>query len=142
MSCLGLAAVIYMLLTELTRRLVARRVQIREACIVFLISSISSASHPPLLEDNAMSEYHPLPAQRLAGAVRVARPTPPKSVTLMSPALDVMTDLRTIEAGTTEPNETMECANTHMMERGIRSLLGAKPGQDSGGHDYRDRYSR
>ncbi|SHL13950.1 CBS domain-containing protein [Nitrosospira sp. Nsp11] len=70
-----------------------------------------------------MSEYHPLPAQRLAGAVRVARPTPPKSVTLMSPALDVMTDFRTIEAGTTEPNETMECANTHMMERGIRSLL-------------------
>jgi CBS domain-containing protein len=75
------------------------------------------------MEDNDMSEYHPLPAQRLAGAVRVVRPTPPKSVTLMSPALDVMTDLRTIDAGTTEPNETMECANTHMMERGIRSLL-------------------
>ncbi|MEO5655839.1 MAG: hypothetical protein ABIR00_07640 [Nitrosospira sp.] len=48
-----------------------------------------------------MSEYHPLPAQRLAGAIRVVRPIPPKFVTLMSPALDVMTDLRTVEAGTT-----------------------------------------
>ena len=42
-----------------------------------------------------MSDYHILPAQRLTGAVRVVSPVPPKSVTLASPALDVMTDCGT-----------------------------------------------
>ena len=70
-----------------------------------------------------MPDYHILPAQRLTGAVRVAFPAPPKSVTLASPALEVMTDLRHIHAGVTEPHMTMEAANVYMMHRGIRSLL-------------------
>jgi len=70
-----------------------------------------------------MPDYHILPAQRLTGAVRVVSPVPPKSVTLASPALDVMTDLRLVPAGVTEPYTTMEAANLYMMHRGIRSLL-------------------
>jgi CBS-domain-containing membrane protein len=70
-----------------------------------------------------MSDYHILPAQRLTGAVRVASPAPPKSVTLTSPAIDVMTDLRYIPAAVIELHMTMEVANTYMMQRGVRSLL-------------------
>jgi CBS domain-containing protein len=70
-----------------------------------------------------MPDYHILPAQRLTGAVRVAFPAAPKSVTLTSPALEVMTDLRHVHAGITEPHTTMEAANVYMMHRGIRSLL-------------------
>ncbi|HTJ54470.1 MAG TPA: CBS domain-containing protein [Nitrosospira sp.] len=70
-----------------------------------------------------MPDYHILPAQSLTGAVRVAFPAPPKSVTLASPALEVMTDLRYVHAGVTEPQMTMEAANVYMMHRGIRSLL-------------------
>ena len=39
-------------------------------CIVFF--RFQMYPHPPTLEDNAMSDYHVLPAQRLTGAVRVA----------------------------------------------------------------------
>ncbi|SEL43606.1 CBS domain-containing protein [Nitrosovibrio tenuis] len=70
-----------------------------------------------------MPDYHVLPAQRLTGAVRVVCPAAPASVTLTSPALEVMTDLRHIHAGVTEPHTTMESANAYMMQRGIRSLL-------------------
>lgn len=70
-----------------------------------------------------MPDYQVLPAQRLTGAVRVACPAPPKSVTLRSPALDVMTDLREIHAAVIERHKTMESANAYMIERGIRSLL-------------------
>jgi len=75
------------------------------------------------LEDSAMLDYHVLTAQRLAGAVRLVSSVLPKSVTLASPALEVMTDLRYVHAGTTEPDATMESANAYMMQRGIRSLL-------------------
>lgn len=70
-----------------------------------------------------MRDYHTLPAHRLTGSVFVARPAPPKLVTLESPALDVMTDLRHMHAAVIEPNVTMESANAHMMQRGVRSLL-------------------
>ena len=70
-----------------------------------------------------MSDYHLLPVQRLTGAVRVATPAQPEPVTLTSPALVVMTDLRHIPAAVIEPNVTMESANAYMMLRGIRSLL-------------------
>lgn len=76
-----------------------------------------------MLEDNTMPDYYVLPAQRLTGAVRVTRPVPPKSVTLTSPALDVMTDLRQIHAAVIELHKTMESANAYMIQRGIRSLL-------------------
>ena len=45
-----------------------------------------------------MSNYPVLPAKRLTGSVQISRPTPPKSISLDSPALDVMTDLRYIYA--------------------------------------------
>ena len=70
-----------------------------------------------------MPDYHVLPAQRLTGSVRVACPAPQKSVTLKSPALDVMTDLREIHAAVIELHKTMESANAYMIQRGIRSLL-------------------
>lgn len=70
-----------------------------------------------------MPDYHVLPAQRLTGAVRIACPVPPKSVTLTSPALDVMTDLRYIHAAVIDLHMTMESANAYMKQRGVRSLL-------------------
>lgn len=70
-----------------------------------------------------MPDYHVLPAQRLAGAVRVACPAPQKSVTLKSPALDVMTNLREIHAAVIELHKAMESANAYMIQRGVRSLL-------------------
>jgi CBS domain-containing protein len=87
-----------------------------------LISPISEI-FPLTLEDNAMSDYHLLPAQRLTGAVRVASPALPNPVNLTSPALDVMTDLRHVPAAVIEPDMMMESANAYMMLRGIRSLL-------------------
>jgi CBS domain-containing protein len=79
--------------------------------------------HLSTLEDNAMSDYHVLPTQSLTGAVRVASPASPKSVTLTSPAIDVMTDLRYIQAAVIELHMTMELANAYMKQRGVRSLL-------------------
>ena len=70
-----------------------------------------------------MPNYHALPAQRLTGAVQISRPAPPETVTLESPALDVMTDLRHIYAAVIEPQVTMESANAFMILRGVRSLL-------------------
>lgn len=70
-----------------------------------------------------MSDYHVLPTQSLTGAVRVASPASPKSVTLTSPAIDVMTDLRYIQAAVIELHMTMELANAYMKQRGVRSLL-------------------
>ncbi len=70
-----------------------------------------------------MPNYHALTTQRLTGAVQISRPAPPKSITLESPALDVMTDLRHIYAAVIEPQVTMESANAFMILRGVRSLL-------------------
>lgn len=70
-----------------------------------------------------MREYDTLPAQRLTGAVFVARPAPPKSVTLESPAIDIMTDLRHMHAAVIEPHVTMDAAIVYMKQRGVRSLL-------------------
>lgn len=72
---------------------------------------------------SAMREYDTLPVHRLTGTVYVSRPAPPKSVTLESPALDVMTDLRHTLAAVIEPHVTMDAANAYMMQRGVRSLL-------------------
>ncbi len=70
-----------------------------------------------------MREYDTLPAHPLTGAVFVARPAPPKSVTLESPAIDVMTDLRHMHAAVIEPQVTMDSANAYMKQRGVRSLF-------------------
>jgi predicted transcriptional regulator len=74
-----------------------------------------------------MPDYHLLPAQRLTGAVRVISHAPPAPVILTSPALDVMTDLRVINAAVIEPDKTMESANAYMMQRGVRSLFVLAP---------------
>lgn len=70
-----------------------------------------------------MTEYHLLPAQRLSGAIRIFQPDQPKSITLESPALDTMTDLRLTHAAVIEPEATIESANSYMKQRGVRSLF-------------------
>lgn len=70
-----------------------------------------------------MNEYKSLAVQYLAGTVQVSKPTSPNSVTFDSPASEVMTDLRKIQAAVIAPSITMEIANTYMMQRGVRTLL-------------------
>ena len=70
-----------------------------------------------------MPEYHPLSVQQMTGAVSISYPASPKSVTLESPALDVMTDLRRIHAIVIEPDATIKLANSYMIRRGVRALL-------------------
>ncbi|MEP7155995.1 MAG: CBS domain-containing protein [Betaproteobacteria bacterium] len=74
-----------------------------------------------------MRTFHPLAERRLSGAVFVARPAPPKSVTEDSPALDVMTDLRHTHSALIEPQTTMEAAHAYMVQRGVRMLLVMNP---------------
>lgn len=73
-----------------------------------------------------MSNYNPLPAQNISGAVRVFQPAAPKHVVLESPALDVMTNLRRINAAVIEPDATMESANAYMIQRRVRLLFVVK----------------
>ncbi|MCB1949821.1 CBS domain-containing protein [Nitrosomonas sp.] len=70
-----------------------------------------------------MTEYHVLPAQRLSGVVRVFESAPAKRVTLQSPALDIMTDLRHSHVATIDPNASIDLANLYMKQRGVRSLF-------------------
>ena len=70
-----------------------------------------------------MNEYHVLPTQHLVGAIRVSHPILPKSVTLESSALDIMTDLRHSHVAVIEPHATIEFANLYMKQRGVRSLF-------------------
>lgn len=70
-----------------------------------------------------MRDFDPLPVHPLTGTVYVSRPAPPKAVTLESPALDVMTDLRFTHAAVIEPHVTIESANAYMIQRGVRSLF-------------------
>ena len=70
-----------------------------------------------------MQNYPPLPEQQLRGAVFVARPAPPKAVSAESPALDVMTDLRSTHSAMIEPETTVDAAHAYMIQRGVRLLL-------------------
>lgn len=70
-----------------------------------------------------MSDFHILSARRLAGTVRIVSSASPKAVTLLSPALEVMTDLRYTHAAVTDTATSMEVANADMIKRGVRSLL-------------------
>jgi len=74
-----------------------------------------------------MRNYHPLPEQRLSGAVFVARPAPPKLVTPESPAVDVMTDLRYTHPAIIEPHISVDAAQAYMVQRGVRMLLVMSP---------------
>ncbi len=68
-------------------------------------------------------KYEPLPALKLTDSARVYQPAKPKQVTLNSPALKVMTDLRHISAAVIESNVAIEFANIYMIHRGVRLLF-------------------
>lgn len=70
-----------------------------------------------------MNGYKSLAVQYLAGTVQVSKSASPNPVTFDSPASEVMTDLRKIQAAVIAPSITMEIANTYMMQRGVRTLL-------------------
>ncbi|MBI5276602.1 MAG: CBS domain-containing protein [Burkholderiales bacterium] len=58
------------------------------------------------------------------GQMRVCRPDQRQaSVTLDSPALEVMTDLTRVAAAVTSPQDTMDAAHAFMVKRGVRMLL-------------------
>jgi len=69
--------------------------------------------------------FPPLGLTGVAEGARLYRPAqkPPERVTLESPALDVMTDLRQIPALTVEPEASIDAANARMMRRGVRLLF-------------------
>lgn len=90
---------------------------------VWKIFWISGIFRPLLLEDHTMSDFHILSARRLAGTVRIVSSASPKAVTLLSPALEVMTDLRYTHAAVADATTSMEVANAYMIKRSVRSLL-------------------
>lgn len=69
--------------------------------------------------------FAPLRATSLNDSVYLHRPTrsPPVSVTLESPAMEVMTDLRQVPAETIAPEASIEEANAKMIHQGIRLLF-------------------
>jgi CBS domain containing-hemolysin-like protein len=69
--------------------------------------------------------YMPLESQYLAGPMGYFRPSQelPDKVTLESPAIMTMTDLRQVAALTIEPNVSIEWALQRMREGGVRLLL-------------------
>jgi len=68
--------------------------------------------------------YAALPVLPRIGTIRVCRPEQGQDgVTLDSPALLVMTDLRRVAAAVISPQETMDRAHAFMMQRGVRMLL-------------------
>lgn len=80
-----------------------------------------------------MPDFSPLPTQRLAGTISVARPAAPKSTSLSSPATEVMTDLTYIHAAVITPSSSMESANAYMIQRGVRLLLVLNPNRSLAG---------
>lgn len=70
-------------------------------------------------------QYMPLNMQYLSGPIGYFRPTQelPAKVTLESPAIMTMTDLRQVGALTIEPNVSIEWALKRMREGGVRLLL-------------------
>jgi predicted transcriptional regulator len=80
-----------------------------------------------------MRDYFlPLPVTALAPGIRLHPPVQdlPERVTLESPALDVMTDLKRFAALTIEPEASIEAANAEMIRHGVR-LLFVTDAQDS-----------
>jgi hypothetical protein len=73
--------------------------------------------------------FAPLGLTGVVEGARLYRPAqkPPERVTLESPALDVMTDLRQVPALTVEPEASIEAANARMMRRGVRLLFVTDP---------------
>lgn len=69
--------------------------------------------------------YMPLKLRRLTGTLTFVKPTQelPSSVTLESPAVLTMTDLRQIAAFTIEPHVSIAWAHETMRANGVRLLL-------------------
>jgi CBS-domain-containing membrane protein len=69
--------------------------------------------------------FLPLPLISLADGATVFHPRQdlPERVTLESPALDVMTDLRQVPAVSIEPEAAVEGANAKMIRNGVRLLF-------------------
>jgi CBS-domain-containing membrane protein len=68
--------------------------------------------------------YSPLAVQPSIGSVRICRPEQGQpDVSMDSPALLVMTDLKRVAAAVISPNESMDAAHAFMMQRGVRMLL-------------------
>jgi len=70
-------------------------------------------------------EYHALPLRELGEGAGFRRPTYAQaaSVSMDSPALDVMTDLTRITPATIRPQAPLAGANQFMITRGVRLLL-------------------
>jgi len=66
-----------------------------------------------------------LPTHRLdhGASIALARPWSELPVTLISPAIDVMTDLTKVKAATTHPNSTLRHAEQLMIYQGVRMLF-------------------
>ena len=69
--------------------------------------------------------FLPLPVTSLAAGVAVFHPVQslPQRVSLESPALDVMTDLKQVMAVVIEPEASVEAANAKMIRNGVRLLF-------------------
>ena len=69
--------------------------------------------------------FLPLPLISLADGAAVFQPVQrlPERVTLESPALEVMTDLKQVAAVTIEPDASVESANAKMIRNGVRLLF-------------------
>jgi CBS-domain-containing membrane protein len=68
--------------------------------------------------------FSPLAVQPSIGGIRICRPEQGQpDVTLDSPALLVMTDLKRVAAAVVSPQASMDEAHTFMMQRGVRMLL-------------------
>lgn len=70
-----------------------------------------------------MRNDRPLTLVSMNATVRVARPAPPKSVTMDSPAAEVMTDLRFKQPAIVDEQLSMDAAHAHMIQQGVRLLL-------------------
>jgi CBS-domain-containing membrane protein len=70
-----------------------------------------------------LREYSALTLAPLSAGARIAEPLPPGSVTLDDPAFAVMTDLREVQAASTAPQDSIDRAHAHMIQRGVRLLF-------------------
>lgn len=68
--------------------------------------------------------YSHLAVQPSIGTMRICRPEQGQpGVTMDSPAMLVMTDLKRVAAAVIAPHDSMDAAHAHMMQRGVRMLL-------------------
>ena len=78
--------------------------------------------------------YTPLAVQPRIGSIRICRHELDQDrVTMDSPAMSVMTDLRRVAAATIAPTESMDAAHAYMVQRGVRMLLAVDAQQQLAG---------